>query len=118
MKLKLIKILDELHKYVPRCSDEPQKVQQVAFGGDALTAIRTRQGINVRVNSSDSVTALRGMVPFAADWHAKVNFISVSMLVSVKFPCTCIQELHEHNIFSRSCGNACISMVLAERVEP
>lgn len=77
---EMIKILDELHRYVPRCSDKPEKVQQVAFGGDALTAIRARQGINVRVNSSDSVTALRGMVPFSADWHTKVNFISVNTI--------------------------------------
>lgn len=72
---EMIKILDNLHQYIPK---QPKKFQQVAFGGDALTAIRARQGINVRVNSTDTETALRGIVPFSADWHAKVNFISVS----------------------------------------
>ena len=81
-------ILKKLHVYVPIISDgctdgaqssHPQKIQQLAFGGDQLTAARARKGIQVRINSRDPSTALRGLAPFAADWHAKVNFVSVSM---------------------------------------
>lgn len=61
--------MEDLCKYVP---DE----QQVAFGGDQLTSCRTRTAQKVRVNSK-GVKSLRGLVPFAADWHCKVNFMEV-----------------------------------------
>ncbi len=92
----MIKIMDELHSYVPRQGAEGKRVQQVAFGGDALTSIRARQGVKVRVNSTNSVAALRGLVPFASDWHAKVNFISVSVI------CTCI-HVYDVHIFVCTC---------------
>ena len=60
-------------------STHAHKIQQLVFGGDQLTAARAQKGIQVRTNSRDPSTALRGLVPFAADWHAKVNFITVSM---------------------------------------
>lgn len=43
-----------------------------------LTSARARQWVQIRVNSSASSAALRGLVPYAADWHAKVNLMSVS----------------------------------------
>lgn len=52
--------------------------QQVCFGGDQLTAARARTAKKVRVNSKDAIKSLRGFVPFAADWHCKVNMIEVS----------------------------------------
>ena len=70
-------ILKRLHAYVPVTAGT-HNIEQLAFGGDQLTAARVRKGIQVRTNSRDPSTALRGLVPFAADWHAKVNFITVS----------------------------------------
>lgn len=72
---ELIGVMEHYHKYVPIVDGE---LQQVCFGGDQLTAARARQAQQVRVNSTDTSSALRGIVPFACDWHAKVNFISVS----------------------------------------
>lgn len=73
---ELIAVLEHYHRYVPVVNGA---LQQVCFGGDQLTIARARQAQQVRVNSSGKASALRGIVPFACDWHAKVNFISVSL---------------------------------------
>lgn len=80
---ELIQILEQYNKYVPVVNGE---AQQICFAGDQLTAARARQAQQIRVNSSDRASALRGIVPFACDWHTKVNFISVSFCtVLIKF---------------------------------
>lgn len=52
--------------------------KQLCFGGDQLTTARARTAQQVRVNSRDTLKSLRGLVPFASDWHCKVNMIEVS----------------------------------------
>ena len=69
---ELIEIMEDLCQYVP---DE----QQVGFAGDQLTSCRARTARRVRVNSK-GMKSLRGLVPFAADWHCKVNFIQVGTM--------------------------------------
>ena len=49
-------------------------------GGGMLTAARVRTARDVLISSTGKA-ALRGFTPFPADWHAKVNFMSVSVLV-------------------------------------
>ena len=77
---EMVSIAEHIQKtYVPvhEEEDSTQHVQRIAFAGDQLTAARTRKSQRVRVNSKSSSDALRGIVPFAADWHAKVNFMEV-----------------------------------------
>lgn len=75
----MIEILKHLHRYVPTAG-EGSRVIQIGFAGDQLTAARAREAIASRVNSQDQHEALRGLFPFACDWHAKVNFMSMSAL--------------------------------------
>ncbi len=77
---EMVEILDQLHTYVPGSKgSDGADMQQLSFGGDCLTSMRGRQAQKVRVNSSTTSDALRGLVPFPADWHAKVNFITVCL---------------------------------------
>lgn len=41
-------------------------------------AARARQAICTRMNSCSQCESLRGFYPCAADWHAKINFMTVS----------------------------------------
>lgn len=76
---EMIEILKHLHCYVPTVNGRSSSVLQIGLAGDQLTAARARQAIDSRVNSKNHSEALRGLVPFASDWHAKVNFLSVSV---------------------------------------
>lgn len=71
----MIEVLKHVHMYVP-CADKGEC--QIPFGGDQLTACRARKCQSVRVNSTTATDSLRGLVPFASDWHAKVVFMEVS----------------------------------------
>jgi hypothetical protein len=53
---------------------------EISFAGDQLTAARAQQAIESRINSKDQLESLRGLVPFACDWHAKANFMLVSVV--------------------------------------
>ena len=64
----MISIMSNLHQYVA-------KDTQVPFAGDLLTAVRAREVLATRVNSQSYQASLQ---PFACDWHAKVNYMSVS----------------------------------------
>ena len=48
--------------------------------GDQHTAARAWQAIDARVNSRGQREGLRGLVPYACDWHAKVNYYYVLTL--------------------------------------
>jgi hypothetical protein len=81
----MVNILDYLNQYIPEASvGDETEVFPVAFGGDMLTAARARTAQDVRVSSTGK-EALRGFTPFPADWHAKVNFMSVSQLACIAF---------------------------------
>lgn len=113
----MVAILEQMHEYVPDIQAETKTVPfPLAFGGDMLTAARARTAREIRVTTPGK-KALRGLIPFSADWHAKVNFMKVrlykcagssanikysnlgycfkpSVLMSPFFPCS-------------SCGTAC-----------
>lgn len=84
---EMIAILKGLHQYVPCASGE--NMLQVSFAGDQLTAARACQAIVPSVNSHSQSEALRGVHPCAADWHAKVNFMSVSHLMHLRVCVMC-----------------------------
>ena len=73
----MVSILEHLHQYVPADRDKEDACSPIAFGGDQLTAARAMTAKKARV-TSHGLRALRGLIPFCADWHAKVNFIEVS----------------------------------------
>ena len=70
----MVAILEQMMEYVPIIDDSPFPL---AMGGDMLTTARARTAQDVRVTCPGK-KALRGLFPFAADWHAKVNFMEVS----------------------------------------
>lgn len=78
---EMVSILEHLHQYVPvvKHGDCAETYSPIAFGGDQLTAARALTAKKVRVTSHGKA-ALRGLVPYCADWHAKVNFIQVSAM--------------------------------------
>lgn len=82
---EMISIMEELHQYVPDASTS--NFTQVPFAGDQLTAARAREALAIRINSKNSAASLRGLVPFSVDWHAKVNYISVSLHLLYIFLC-------------------------------
>ena len=82
---ELIGVLENYHKYIPTVDG---KLQQVCFGGDQLTAARVWQAQQVHVNSTDTASALRGVVPFVCDWHAKVSVCIHEALLYNRRLCT------------------------------
>jgi L1 cell adhesion molecule like protein len=87
----MVHILGELHRYVPT---KPYKedytttggeviqipkaaIHPVLFGGDQLTAARARGAKLAKVNSIDPRLRFEGLIPFAEDWHTKLNFLGV-----------------------------------------
>lgn len=122
---EMVAILEALSEYVPEIQVESNMEQQgvedadmekqssgevvpfpVPLAGDMLTAARARTAREIRVTSSGK-SALRGLFPFPADWHAKVNFMEVRVLAislyisnqHLMFQC-CIRIVH--NILSIS----------------
>lgn len=75
----MVAILDHLHRYVPVCKQdngEKEVYSPIPLAGDHMTAARAVTAKNTRVTCKGK-GSLRGLVPFCADWHAKVNFIEV-----------------------------------------
>jgi len=78
----MVQIMDNIHQYVPVIEQaEGETYLPAPFGGDQLTAARALTAKKSRVTSKGK-GALRGLVPFCADWHAKVNYMEVSLLLS------------------------------------
>ena len=74
----MVSILDLLNQYIPEVTVEKHnKILSLALGGDMLTAARARTAQDAWVSSSGK-EALWGYTTFPADWHAKVNFMTVS----------------------------------------
>ncbi len=89
----MVDILEQMSEYVPDVqvqqgrgeADSDGQGQEgrgevvpfpVPLAGDMLTATRARTAREIRVTSCGK-KALRGLIPFPADWHAKVNFMEV-----------------------------------------
>ena len=92
---EMMDIMDELHSFVSRKSTETtfecqaegismtyteDCLHPIFFGGDQLTCARARSCQRVRANSECASDALLGLVPCCEDWHAKMTFLSVSIL--------------------------------------
>ena len=77
---EMVSTLEILHNYVPyKVTKEDDKVfGPIAVAGDQLTVARYRTSQEIRVSSTSTEQALRGLTFFAGDWHAKVNFMEVS----------------------------------------
>jgi len=76
---EMVLILEHCHQYVPIVNDGgTETYSPIPFFGDQLTAVWALTAKKSRVTSQGN-SALRGIVPFCVDWHAKVNFIEVSM---------------------------------------
>lgn len=63
------------------------KFSPVLLGGDQLTAARIRGAKKAKVNEDAPSERLEGIIPVAEDWHTKMNFVGVCLLVTT----TCIQ---------------------------
>ena len=87
----MVDITLALHEYVPSVESEkktyktciggievPQfKLKKILFGGDQLTAARSRGAKMFRGNSFARPLRLDGLIPCAEDWHVKLNFLDV-----------------------------------------
>ena len=77
---EMVSILEHCHQYVPTVNNGGEEIYSpIPFFSDQLTAVRALTAKKTRVTSQGN-SALRGLVPFCVDWHAKVNFIEVSIL--------------------------------------
>lgn len=86
----MIGILEGLQKYVPsKLTEIAEKIpgtdqkEEKTFvttlvGGDYLSAVRARGALLIRSNSELQEDCLKGMLPVAEDWHAKVCLMEVS----------------------------------------
>ena len=79
-----------MHSYVPTQSYQEEyqideeaieipmaRMHPILFGGDQLTAARARGAKKAKINSFDPCRKLDGLIPTAADWHARLNFLGV-----------------------------------------
>ena len=87
----MISILEDLHKYIPvvtstskqlcwwrvklKCTITDDELFRIVFGGDQLTAAKTRGAQRVRSNLDE----LEGVEPVSEDWHARGVLLRVCM---------------------------------------
>lgn len=94
----MVEILADLHQYVPIAEYtedtvvpgicDPVQVPKayvhpIILGGDQLTANRARCAIKAKINEDKPSLRLEGLLPSAEDWHTKLNFLGVSVLLSI-----------------------------------
>ena len=72
---EMVSILESFHKYVP-FNEETNMYSPLRMGGDQLAVVRATTARKVRVTNQGK-NGLQGLIPFCADWHAKVNFMQV-----------------------------------------
>ena len=95
---EMVDIMDHSHQYVPVLEtsvdvhipslNETVKVKKarihpIIISGDYFTAARGRGAKKVKVNSDSPVGRLEGLIPAAADWHAKLTVHGVSTFIGV-----------------------------------
>jgi L1 cell adhesion molecule like protein len=93
---EMVSILESLQRYVPIYSQEetfvdPEDNEEMLltldvfhyllFGGDQLTVERANGSKRGRDNESRGKDRLEGLMPVIEDWHAKVCFLKVCMLL-------------------------------------
>lgn len=99
---EMVEIMDKMSEYIPELQaegSEESEVYPLAFAGDMLTAARARTAQEIRVTSSGK-KALRGLFPIAADWHAKVNFMEVRMLLTDSVRQSVDENVQKHCLHS------------------
>ena len=76
----MIEIMETLQQYVPICMDDSsdEVVHQILFGGDQLTAARSRGCAELRINSDTPTGRLKTLIPVPEDWHTLVTLLIVS----------------------------------------
>ena len=107
-----------LHKYVP-FNEETNMYSPLLMGGDQLTTVswspivRATTARKVRVTNQGK-NGLQGLVPFCADWHAKVNFMQIRFVyvtVTNYFSMSSLTDKPHSNVFPTNY----ISLPLAKR---
>lgn len=73
----MIDIMTHIHTYVPQ-KDDGQFIP-IFFGGDQLTRERASGAQDARLQASDALGRLAGVIPKTEDWHALVCFYQVSI---------------------------------------
>ena len=54
------------------------KLQGVLLGGDQFSCSMARRVIADRINSTNDVQCLKGVIPVVEDWHSKLCLLTVS----------------------------------------
>lgn len=83
---EMASIMDNLQALVPKVAISTEQVQcqvfsKVLFGGDQLTSERARGAQRSRRSELLPEEQLRGLIPVAADWHAKQCLLQVRIIV-------------------------------------
>lgn len=96
----MVDILTTLQQYVPMkaCTAtvevpgtedsvevKAESMHKILLGGDQLTVERIRGARRIRSNSQHPAGRLEGFIPVAEDWHAKVCFMEVKLVVNLHF---------------------------------
>ena len=92
----MCKIMETLQQYVPsfpvtrsyhvgqvHLTLEDSDFYKVLFGGDQLTAARARGAAALRDSHDSSHDRLAGFEPVIEDWHARLTFAKVLMVLYV-----------------------------------
>ena len=84
-------IMNSLHKYVPKATHQitnqdnrpisEEFFHEVLFGGDQLTACRSRAAQTARCNDDNPVERLEGLIPVVEDWHARLTLTRVGCIM-------------------------------------
>ena len=95
----MIKVLEKIHVYVPSkdveriftvpnekgpasvITVEDKKYSTLLVGGDQLTVARIRGAQMIRGNSETSEQRFDGLLPVCEDWHVKMCFLEVRIII-------------------------------------
>ena len=100
MKIDMIAIMEHAHQYLPcynkgvdielpslneklHVSVNVTEYHRLLFGDDQLTAKRGRGSQRIRCNSITPSEQISGLVPTSDDWHTKVVFLTVTLIMPV-----------------------------------
>ena len=104
----MVDILAHIHQYVPSVSFSEDReistgetvqvhkasMHPILFGGDQMTASRSRSAIKAKANGESPLSRLEGIIPVMEDWHTKANFLGVSTLYT--YACHDIDNNHKN----------------------
>ena len=80
-------IMKSLHKYVPKATHQITNQDNTPisviflFGGDQLTACKSRAAQTARCNDDNPVERLEGLIPVVEDWHARLTLTRVGCIM-------------------------------------